>query len=74
MRHCGASWTFIGLTILSLSLSACAHKAVDSCPPVRPYPPGLADRILTLPATDPVFQALADYDLLRAQAKACAGL
>lgn len=39
------------------------------CPPVAPYPAGLADRVETLGQNDPLFVAMADYFVLHEQCR-----
>ena len=62
-------WLQIGLAIPLILLAACASRAVKPCPPVADFPAGLADEVEKLPATSPLFVALADYFVLREQCR-----
>lgn len=59
------------LALCMTLLNGCATQVVTDCPPVKPFPTGLADRIETLTETDPLFLALADYETLRSQVLLC---
>ena len=68
------------LVITTISLTACATVASDSrvatvCPPVVEYSRGFqaraADEIDLLPAGSAIVEMLADYSVMRDQARAC---
>lgn len=60
----------IVLALLSTLLGACASSTAGRpCPPVAAFPPGLADEVEKLPATSPLFVALADYFVLHEQCR-----
>lgn len=68
----------IGLVIAMTSLSACGRGGSDhsACPPMIKYPAAVQERaaaeIEALPRESVVVGMLADYHVLRQQARACA--
>lgn len=63
-------WRRIGLAVLAIWLGGCGGLAnTKPCPPVAAFPAGLADEVEKLPATSPLFVALADYFVLHEQCR-----
>jgi len=69
-----------GLVIVTLLLSGCAGVGFDrvgqgACPPVVAYSPAeqarVADEVAALPGGSAVANMLADYAVMREQARAC---
>lgn len=82
MKFSAACWMLppIALAVATISLGGCATGGSEprgwACPPVAPYPAGLqaqaADELEALPPATAIETMLADYSVMRAQARACA--
>ena len=71
-RRSAISWRsrLIVLLLPALLLTGCeSWKASRPCPPVAPFPVGLAAEVEKLPQSSPLFTALADYFVLHEQCR-----
>lgn len=81
MKHDAACWKpgRIAPAIATIFLSGCAAAGSDhgACPPIVGYPRAFQARVAAeveaLPPSAAIEVMLADYAVLRAQARACAG-
>ena len=72
-------WLPVGLAVVMIFLSACAGVSSDTphgaCPPVVEYSRAeqarVAEEVAVLPEGAVITEWLADYAVLRAQARAC---
>lgn len=71
-KRSATSWRsrLVALLLPALLLPGCASwTATKPCPPVAPFPVGLAAEVEKLPQSSPLFAALADYFVLHEQCR-----